>query len=90
MKIMIVNSKKKHKSKIILSVIRNLALDFVLCYYIHYMRKYPINVAWTQGTTPNALYINWGGKKKNFYDKQFTAVTTQKKFQNYNNGKMYI
>ena len=90
MKIMIVNSKKKHKSKIILSVIRNLALDIVLCYCIYYMRKYPIHVGWTQSTTPNALYINWGGKKKNFYDKQFTAVTTQKKFQNYNNGKMYI
>ena len=90
MKIMIVNSTKKHKSKTVLRVIRNLALDFVLCYCIYYMRKYPIHVAWTQGTTPNALYINWGGKKKNFYDKQFTAVTTQKKFQNYNNGKMYI
>ena len=44
MKIMIVNSKIKHKSKTILRVIRNLVLGFILYYVTASMRKYPIHV----------------------------------------------
>ena len=44
MKIMIVNSKIKQKSKTILGVIRNLVLDFILYFVTTCMRKYPIHV----------------------------------------------
>ena len=57
MKIMIVNSKIKHKSKTILGVIRNLVLDFILYFVTAYMRKYPIHVTSRQSTTQNTLYI---------------------------------
>ena len=57
MKIMIVNSKIKRKSKTILGVIRNLVLDFILYFVTAYMRKYPIYVTSAQGTTQNTLYI---------------------------------
>ena len=57
MKIMIVNSKIKHKSKTILGVIRNLVLDFILYFVTTYMRKCPIHVTSAQGITQNTLYI---------------------------------
>ena len=45
MKIMIVNSKIKHKCKAMLGVIRNLVLDLILYFVITaYIRKYPIHV----------------------------------------------
>ena len=44
MKIMIVNSKIKQKSKTILGVIRNLVLDFILYFVTEYILKYPIHV----------------------------------------------
>ena len=59
---MIVNSKLKQKSKTILGVIRNVVLDFILCYCIHYMRRYPTPVTWAQGETPVTLCITWGSK----------------------------
>ena len=55
MKIMIVNSKIKPKSKTRLAVIRNLILDFILYFVTAFMSKYP-------------------------YDKQFTTVTTHRKW----------
>ena len=57
MKIMIVNSKKKHKPKAILEVIRNLVLHFIAYFVTTYMRKYPIHLTSAQGTTQNTLYI---------------------------------
>ena len=51
------------------------------------MRKFPIHVISAQGTTQNTLYIIWGRKKKIFYDKQLTTVTTHKNVQNYYNEK---
>ena len=56
MKIMIVNSKIKHKSNTILGVNRNIVLDFIL-YFATCMRKYPIHITSAQGTTQNTLYI---------------------------------
>ena len=81
MKIVIVNSK-------ISKIQNNFGKDqkssywfySLLCYYIYYMRKYPIHVTWAQGKTPNTLCITWGSKKD--YDKQFTTVTTRKNVQN--------
>ena len=50
MKIMIVNSKMKHKSKTNLGVIRNLFLDLILYFVSASMRKYPVHVTSAQGT----------------------------------------
>ena len=45
MKIMIVNSKIKHKCKTMLGVIRNLVLDLILYFVVTaYIRKYTIHV----------------------------------------------
>ena len=57
MKIMILNSKIKHKSKTVLEVIRNLVLDFILFVVTAYMRKCPMHIT-AQDTTQNTLYIN--------------------------------
>ena len=57
MKIMIANSKIKHKSKTILGVIRNLVFDFILYFVTAFMRKYPTHVTSAQGTTQNKQYI---------------------------------
>ena len=55
MKIIIVNSKVKQKSKTILGVIRNLVLDFILYFVTAYILR-------AQGKTPNTLCITWGSK----------------------------
>ena len=85
---MIVNSKKKYKSNTILGVIRNLVLDFILCFVTAYMRKWPIHEASAQGTTQNALYIAWGSKQKIFYDKRFTKVSKHKPYSKLLQWKM--
>ena len=87
---MIAESKIKPKSKTISGRIKNLVLDFILYFITAYiMRKYAVQVTWALGKTPNTLCITWGSKKKktNFYDKQFTIVTTHKNVQNYHNEK---
>ena len=58
MKIMIVNSQIKHKSKTMLGVIRNLVLDFIIYFVTAYMRKYPIYLISAQCMTQNTLYIS--------------------------------
>ena len=58
----------------------------LLCYYIYYMKKYPIHVTWAQGKTLNTLCITCGLSRKKC-DIQFTTVTTHKNFQNYYNEK---
>ena len=65
MKIMIVNSKIKQKSKTIFRVIRNLVLDFILYFVTVYIIWERIHVTWAQGKTSNTLCIAWGSKKKN-------------------------
>ena len=85
MKIMIVNSKISKNPKQFWKDQKSSSWFYsLLCYYIYYMRKYPIHVAWAQGKTPNTLCITWGSKKK-IYEKQFTTVTTHKNVQNYYN-----
>ena len=66
MKVMIVNSKIKHKLETILGVSRNLVLYLILYFVTAYMRKYPIHVSSAQGTTQNTLYITWEVSKKYF------------------------
>ena len=102
MRIMIVNSKVKHKSKTMFGVIRNLVFDFIVLVLKSFwfysssffvttsMGKYPIHVTSAKSTTQNTLYITWGSKQKIFYDKQFTTVTTQKKCSKLLQRKMYI
>ena len=54
MKIMIVNSKIKQKSKTILGVIRNLVLDVILYFvtaYLIWESTLYIHVTWAQGKT---------------------------------------
>ena len=46
------------------------------CYCIYYMRKYSVHVKWGQSTT------SLENVSKNFYEKQFTTVTTHKNVQN--------
>ena len=65
MKTMTVNSNIKHKSKIMLGVIKNVVLDFILYFVTAYMRKCPIHVTSAQGATQNTLCIT-GGSKKSF------------------------
>ena len=70
MKIMIVNSKIKHKCKAMLGVIRNLVLDLILYFVITaYIRKYPIHVTSAQGTTQNALESLEDVSKRSFMAK---------------------
>ena len=57
MKIMIVNSKMKHKCKAMLGVIKNLVLDYILFFVIAYMRKYPIHVTSAQSRAQNIICI---------------------------------
>ena len=54
MKIMVVNSKIKHKSKTMLEMIRNLVLDFILFIVTAYKRKRPMHIT-AQDTTQNTL-----------------------------------
>ena len=76
MKIMILNSKIKHKSKTVLEVIRNLVLDFILFVVTVYMRKCPMHIT-AQDTTQNTL-TSIEEVVELLYDKQLTAVTTHK------------
>ena len=70
MKIMIVNSKIKHKCKAMLGVIRNLVFDLILYFVITaYIRKYPIHVTSAQGTTQNALESLEDVSKRSFMAK---------------------
>ena len=55
--IMTVNSKTKHKFKIMLGVIRTLVLDFIIYFVIAYMRKYPVHVTSALDATQNTLYL---------------------------------
>ena len=55
MKLMIINSEIKHKSKAMLGLIKNLVLDFIL-YFVIASKKYLIHVT-AQRTTQNTLYI---------------------------------
>ena len=57
MKIMIVNSKMKHKCKAMLGVIKNLVPDYILIFVIAYMRKYPIHVRTAQSRAQSIIYI---------------------------------
>ena len=57
MKIKIVNSKVKHKTKNSFGSVKNLALDFIIFFATAHMRKYPIHVMSAQGTKQNKLYI---------------------------------
>ena len=59
---MIVTSKIKHKSKIILRVIINLVLDFILYFVTVYMRKCPVHVTSARDKTQNTRYITSGRK----------------------------
>ena len=70
---MIVNSKIKYRSKIMVGVNKYLVLDFILCYWNFWfssssffvtvlMRKDVTHVISAQGTIQNTLYINWGIK----------------------------
>ena len=63
MKIMIVNSKIKHKSIYNFVSDQSLVLDFII-YFVttDYMGNYPIHITWAQGKTLNTLYITWGSK----------------------------
>ena len=63
MKTITVNSNIKHKSKIMLGVIKNIVLDFILHFVTVYMRQCPIPVTSAQGATQNTLYITRGSKK---------------------------
>ena len=70
MKIMIVNSKIKHKCKTMLGVIRNLVLDLILYFVVTaYIRKYTIHVTSAQGTTQNALESLEDVSKRSFMAK---------------------
>ena len=55
MTIMTVNSKTKHKFKIMLGVIRSLVLDFIIYFVTAYMRKYPVHVTSAPDTTQNTI-----------------------------------
>ena len=57
MTIMTVNSKTKHKFKIMLGVIRTLVLDFIIYFVTAYMRKYPVHVTPALDATQNTLYL---------------------------------
>ena len=57
MKIMTVNCNVKHKSKIMLIVIRNLVFDFIFYFVTAFIKKYPIHLTSAEGTTQNTLYI---------------------------------
>ena len=54
---MTLNSKIKHKCKIMFGGIRNLILNFILYFVTAYMRKYRIHVTSAQATAQNTLYI---------------------------------
>ena len=63
MKTMILNSKIKQKLKDFGSDQKSSSwFHFLLCYYIYYMSKYPVDVTWAQGKTTNKLCIIWGCK----------------------------
>ena len=59
---MIVKSKIKHTSKLMLGMIRNLVLDLILYFFAAYIGKYPIHVTFGQGKTQNTLYITLRSK----------------------------
>ena len=62
MKIMIINSKIKHKCKAMLRVIRNPVLGFIFYFVTAYMRTCPIHVTSVESTTQNTLYFTGGSK----------------------------
>ena len=63
MKIIIVNSKIKQKSKNFGGDQKSSSWFYsLLCYCLYYMRIYLIHVTWAQGKTPDTLCITWGIK----------------------------
>ena len=84
MKIMIVNSQIKQKSKTIVEKIRNVVLDFIICcvtaYIIWESTLYMLD---DHRVKHQIYYVSLEEVSKKIYDKQFIIVTTHKSAQNY-------
>ena len=83
MKIMMVNSKIKQKSKRILGRIRNLVLDFILYFVAAYIMWEGTLYMWHEHRVKHQIdYASLEKEIKRNYDKQFTTGTTHKSVQN--------
>ena len=88
MKIITVNSKIKHKCKIMLGVIRNLVLDFILYFVTACMRKCLIHVTSAHGTTQNHHISPEEVSKKYFMANNLQQYLHTKHIQKYYNEKI--
>ena len=88
MKIMIVNSQIKQKSKIIVEKIRNVVLDFIIyCVTAYIIWESTLYMLHDHRVKHQIYYVSLEEVSKKNYDKQFIIVTTHKSVQNYYNEK---